>query len=157
MVLKSPSVVALQMSWLWTLIVKVSWVQSFKLFCKETKLQVNMMVLVARWSWKGCSLVTLGKPRLYAFTVHISWERASSWNCSFSWRMVLKGHSSVTLGKPQLCTFTVQVSGRQKFESFPLETELWVVLLWDRASSWYDNFSGRMYLRRLFISDPGEV
>ena len=37
------------------------------------------------------------------------------------------------------------------------ETEPWVILPGDRALSIYDSFSGKMILKRLFVSDTGEA
>ena len=99
-----------------------------------------------------------GEAELFRFIVWVSWETELEF---FSWRTEIKvdtivlvarwhwkGFSSVTLGKPQLCTFTVQVSS---------ETEIWVVIWGHRAWSWYNNFSGKMVLKRPFVGDTGEA
>ena len=86
----------------------------------ETELQIDMIVLVARWSWKGCLSVTLEKPQLCTFIVQVFSEtelqailptdKAVSGYDSFSGKIVLKGHSSVKLEKLWLCMFIVEVS-----------------------------------------------
>ena len=45
---------------------------------------------------------------------------------------------------------------RQSFELFTQETKLWSNLPGDRPLRQYDSFSGRMFLKKLCVSDTGE-
>ena len=48
--------------------------QSFEPFCQEMKLQVDVVVLVARWSQRGHLWLTLGKTQLICSS--LTWDRA---------------------------------------------------------------------------------
>ena len=45
--------------------------QSFGPFSSETGLGVDSIILLGRWSWKGCLSLTLGKPELCTFIVQV--------------------------------------------------------------------------------------
>ena len=49
------------------------WMLIFQVF-QQTELQINTVVLLERWSWKGHSSVTLGKTLLCMFLVHVFWR-----------------------------------------------------------------------------------
>ena len=72
-----------------------------------------------RWSWKGCSAVTL--ERLYMFTAQVFWET----------------ELPIWLHWGSLCTFIVQVS--------------------QGASSQWDRFTQKMFIKRPFAGDTGEA
>ena len=67
-----------------------------------------------------------------------------------------KCHALVTLGKTLHCKFIVQVPRRQTFEPFFQEMELQALLPGDGALSLCDSFSGKVVLKRPFVSDPGK-
>ena len=115
---------------------------SFKLFSKEMQLQVNTIVLVARWSWKGHFSVAMGKTWL----IYTGLRETELWvnTIVLVARWCWKGHFMVTVGKMWL------------FWSGVKETELWAVLHGDVALSQYCSFSGKMVLKRPFLSDTQE-
>ena len=86
-----------------TIFIQVSGRQSFEpfeLFSWETEIWVNMIILVARWSWKGYLFVILENTQLICSGLRETelWailleDTALSWYRSFS------GHFSVVLGK----------------------------------------------------------
>ena len=95
---------------------------------RGTEFWVSLIVLVARWPWKGYLLVTFSKPCLCTFIGQVLGRQSFktffsdwTWSCydSFSGK-------SVILRKPCLCIFIVQVSKRQSFEAFSQERELWI-------------------------------
>ena len=95
--------------------------QSFKLFSQEIELWVDMIVLVARWSWKGHFSVTLGKTWL----IYTGLRETELWvnTIVLVARWCWKGHFMVTVGKMWL------------FLSGLRETEFQAIFLGDRASS----------------------
>ena len=63
------------------------------------QIQVDVIVWVVRWSWKGHTLMTLGKPQLCTLIAQVSWETelqavlpedsVSHWYNSFNGKIVL--------------------------------------------------------------------
>ena len=109
-----------------------------KLFFWETEHWVDTIVLLKKYSWKGFSLVTLGKTQLCMFIVQVSQETElwvakilllERWSC--------KGHSSVPLGR--LC------SAHSLFRSFRRS-----------SSCWHSSFTLKMVLKWSFIGEIGE-
>ena len=70
---------------------------------------VNMTVFVGRWSSKGHSPVTLGRPWFYTFIAQVYWETAFSWYDSD--KMVLKRPCVSDTGEASACFF--RSPGRQ--------------------------------------------
>ena len=132
----------------------------------ETELWVSMTVLLGILSWNCYSSVTLGSISslwsLFRFPGKQSFE-AFYWETEPWTNMKLlvgrwswKSHSPVTLWKP----LHVHCSGLGEAENQVDMTVLvarWSILLGERASSWYDSFSWKMVLKKLFPGDTGET
>ena len=157
----------LEKPWLYTFIFQDSW---------ET---VLWAILQWDWAWSWYDilsrktvltdhlLVTLGRPQLCTFIVQVCWEteltavllqdKALSWYDSVSGKMVLK-RSFVSVPREAL-SLLIHYSGVQEtvIQAILWETDLHSIFLGGRASSHYDSFSGKMVLKRLFVSDSGKT